>query len=178
MNKLYFGDNLHILREHIKEETVDLIYLDPLAWVGPHHRCSPRPTSRRDYSVLFKTSKGHESGGEQRGSPAQITAFEDLWSAAAEGEKMLTAASPVFHVDRIRAPLMVIQGAKDPRVNIDEANQIVEALRSHGIDVPYILKENEGHGFRNEERRSPMISTASKSTKRWKPSSRSIWGSR
>lgn len=68
-------------------------------------------------------------------------------------KEMLTAASPVFHVDKIRAPLMVIQGAKDPRVNIDEANQIVEALRSRGIDVPYIVKENEGHGFRNEENR-------------------------
>jgi dienelactone hydrolase len=63
------------------------------------------------------------------------------------------AASPVFHVDRIRAPLLVAQGAKDPRVNIDESNQIVEALRKRGIDVQYIVKENEGHGFQNEENR-------------------------
>ncbi|HTK49382.1 MAG TPA: S9 family peptidase [Gemmatimonadaceae bacterium] len=65
----------------------------------------------------------------------------------------LAAASPVFHVDRIRAPLLVAQGAKDPRVNIDESNQIVEALRKRGIDVQYIVKENEGHGFQNEENR-------------------------
>jgi len=71
-----------------------------------------------------------------------------------ETEKdLLTAASPVFHVDKIRAPLFVIQGAKDPRVNIEESNQIVEALRKRGIDVPYLVKENEGHGFHNEENR-------------------------
>lgn len=65
----------------------------------------------------------------------------------------LEASSPVFHVDKIVAPLMVLQGAKDPRVNIDESNQIVEALRARGIDVPYIVRENEGHGFHNEENR-------------------------
>ncbi len=64
---------------------------------------------------------------------------------------LLTAASPVFHVDKIKAPLFVIQGAKDPRVNIDESNQIVEALKNRGIEVPYLVKENEGHGFHNEE---------------------------
>jgi dipeptidyl aminopeptidase/acylaminoacyl peptidase len=62
-------------------------------------------------------------------------------------------ASPVFHVDKIQAPLLVAQGAKDPRVNIEESNQIVEALKKRGIDVPYLVKENEGHGFRNEENR-------------------------
>jgi dipeptidyl aminopeptidase/acylaminoacyl peptidase len=64
---------------------------------------------------------------------------------------LLEAASPVFHVDNIKAPLFVIQGAKDPRVNIDESNQIVDALKKRGIDVPYLVKENEGHGFHNEE---------------------------
>ena len=68
-------------------------------------------------------------------------------------KELLASASPVFHVDNIRAPLFVIQGAKDPRVNIEESNQIVEALRKRGIDVPYLVKENEGHGFRNEENR-------------------------
>jgi len=65
----------------------------------------------------------------------------------------LVACSPVFHVDKIKAPLLVVQGAKDPRVNINESNQIVEALQKRGIDVPYIVKENEGHGFHNEENR-------------------------
>ncbi len=66
---------------------------------------------------------------------------------------LLTARSPVFHVEKIKAPLLVAQGAKDPRVNIDESNQIVNALRARGIDVEYIVKENEGHGFVNEENR-------------------------
>lgn len=66
---------------------------------------------------------------------------------------LLESASPVFHVDKIKAPLFVIQGAKDPRVNINESDQIVEALRKRGIDVPYMVKENEGHGFHNEENR-------------------------
>jgi dipeptidyl aminopeptidase/acylaminoacyl peptidase len=65
----------------------------------------------------------------------------------------MAATSPVMHVDRIRTPLFIAQGAKDPRVNINESNQIVEALRKRGIDVQYIVKENEGHGFQNEENR-------------------------
>jgi dipeptidyl aminopeptidase/acylaminoacyl peptidase len=68
-------------------------------------------------------------------------------------KELLTAASPVFHVDQIRSPLLVIQGAQDPRVNIAESDQIVEALKKRGIDVPYLVKENEGHGFHNEENR-------------------------
>ncbi|MBS1984175.1 MAG: S9 family peptidase [Bdellovibrionales bacterium] len=66
---------------------------------------------------------------------------------------LMRAASPVFHVDRIRAPLFVAQGAKDPRVNINESNQIVDSLRKRGVNVQYMVKENEGHGFRNEENR-------------------------
>jgi len=65
----------------------------------------------------------------------------------------LTATSPALNVDKIKAPLFVAQGAKDPRVNIDESDQIVNALKARGIDVPYLVKENEGHGFRNEENR-------------------------
>ncbi len=64
---------------------------------------------------------------------------------------LLKAASPVFHVDKIKTPLFVAQGAKDPRVNIDESNQIVEALKKRGVAVEYMVKENEGHGFGNEE---------------------------
>lgn len=68
-------------------------------------------------------------------------------------EEGMRAASPIFHVDKIKTPLLVIQGANDPRVNIDEADQIVEKLRSRNIPVPYMVKYDEGHGFRNEENR-------------------------
>lgn len=57
MNQLFFGDNLHVLRESIKDESVDLVYLDP-----PFN-------SKRDYNLLFKSPEGGESH-------AQITAFE------------------------------------------------------------------------------------------------------
>ena len=67
--------------------------------------------------------------------------------------ELLKAASPVFHVDQIKVPLFVAQGAKDPRVNIAESNQIVDALRKRGVTVQYLVKENEGHGFHNEENR-------------------------
>ena len=63
----------------------------------------------------------------------------------------LTATSPALNADRIKTPLFVVQGARDPRVNKAESDQMVEALRSRGIDVPYMVKDNEGHGFRNEE---------------------------
>jgi len=66
---------------------------------------------------------------------------------------LLTAASPVFHSAKIKVPLLIAQGANDPRVNKAESDQMVEALKARGIEVPYIVKSNEGHGFSNEENR-------------------------
>ncbi len=68
VNQLYFGDNLHVLREHIKDESVDLIYLDP-----PFN-------SKATYNVLFRAPNGHESN-------AQITAFEDSWRWGEQAER-------------------------------------------------------------------------------------------
>ena len=68
-------------------------------------------------------------------------------------KEQMAAASPVYHIDKIKAPLFVIQGANDPRVNIDESDQIVKALRAQGVDVLYMVKYDEGHGFHNEENR-------------------------
>jgi dipeptidyl aminopeptidase/acylaminoacyl peptidase len=59
----------------------------------------------------------------------------------------------LLHADNIRAPLLIAQGAKDPRVNVDESDQMVAALKKRGVAVEYILKDNEGHGFLNEENR-------------------------
>jgi dipeptidyl aminopeptidase/acylaminoacyl peptidase len=64
---------------------------------------------------------------------------------------MLAEVSPVFHVDKIKCPLLVAQGANDPRVNKAESDQIVESLRKRGVEVEYIVKDNEGHGFYNQE---------------------------
>lgn len=68
MGSLYFGDNLFVLRDEIKSESVDLVYLDP-----PFN-------SKRDYNLLFKTPKGHDSD-------AQITAFDDTWRWGEQAER-------------------------------------------------------------------------------------------
>jgi dipeptidyl aminopeptidase/acylaminoacyl peptidase len=68
-------------------------------------------------------------------------------------KERFTATSPVFHVDRIKTPLLIAQGAKDPRVNQAESDQVVAALKKRGVDVEYMVKDNEGHGFHNEENR-------------------------
>ena len=70
-----------------------------------------------------------------------------------EDSLMLREVSPVYHVDKIEAPLFIAQGANDPRVNVDESDQIVEAMKARGVTVEYLVKDNEGHGFRNEENR-------------------------
>lgn len=70
-----------------------------------------------------------------------------------EDKELMTAASPVFHVDKIKCPLFIAQGANDPRVAKAESDQMVEALKKRGIDVPYMVKDDEGHGFANEENR-------------------------
>jgi dipeptidyl aminopeptidase/acylaminoacyl peptidase len=66
---------------------------------------------------------------------------------------LLVKASPVNFVDRIKTPLFIAQGAKDPRVNKAESDQMVDALRKRGVEVQYMVKDNEGHGFSNEENR-------------------------
>jgi dipeptidyl aminopeptidase/acylaminoacyl peptidase len=67
--------------------------------------------------------------------------------------------SPLFQADRIAAPLFVAQGANDPRVRKEESDQIVEALGKRGIQVEYMVKDNEGHGFQNEENRFDFYRT-------------------
>lgn len=65
----------------------------------------------------------------------------------------LKARSPTYKVDQIKTPLLVIQGANDPRVKKAESDQIVEALRKRGVDVEYLVKDDEGHGFLNADNR-------------------------
>ncbi len=65
----------------------------------------------------------------------------------------MKATSPALHADRIKTPLFIAQGANDPRVNKAESDQVVEALKKRGVEVQYMVKDNEGHGFSNEENR-------------------------
>ena len=84
--------------------------------------------------------------------PFRVMLYEQVGHPETEAE-LVRAASPLFHVDRMAAPLLIAQGARDPRVKQAESDQIVAALQERGLHVPYVLKENEGHGFANEENR-------------------------
>jgi 16S rRNA G966 N2-methylase RsmD len=74
-NQLYYGDNLEVLRQHIKDESVDLIYLDP-----PFN-------SRQDYNVLFTERACHERSRRGTRSSSQIMAFEDTWKWNVDAER-------------------------------------------------------------------------------------------
>ncbi|APY12866.1 S9 family peptidase [Seonamhaeicola sp. S2-3] len=79
--------------------------------------------------------------------------IKEIWydEDVPEEKAIMKEVSPAFQIDKIKKPLFVAQGANDPRVNIDESDQIVKALRAKGFDVPYMVKYNEGHGFAKEE---------------------------
>jgi dipeptidyl aminopeptidase/acylaminoacyl peptidase len=70
-----------------------------------------------------------------------------------EVREALEDKSPLFSVDRIEDPLLVVQGANDPRVTKLESDQLVTALRDRGIPVEYLVAANEGHGFANADNR-------------------------
>jgi dipeptidyl aminopeptidase/acylaminoacyl peptidase len=64
-----------------------------------------------------------------------------------EHREFLEKISPLRQVDKIKCPMMVIHGANDPRVPIDEAEQIVAALKKREVPVTYLRYEDEGHGL-------------------------------
>lgn len=73
-----------------------------------------------------------------------------------DDKELMNRMSPLAHVDKIKAPLMIVQGAKDPRVVKQHATDLRDALEDRGItlnDDEWIMKNNEGHGFRKEENR-------------------------
>ncbi len=76
-----------------------------------------------------------------------------------EDKKIMETVSPALNIEQINKPLFVIQGANDPRVNINESDQIVSSLRAKGFDVPYMVKYNEGHGFGNENNQIELYKT-------------------
>lgn len=84
-----------------------------------------------------------------------VKMMKEIWydEDLPEEKAIMEEVSPVYQIDKIKAPLMVIQGANDPRVKIDESDQIVAALRNKNIEVPYLVKYNEGHGYAHEGNR-------------------------
>lgn len=79
-----------------------------------------------------------------------------------EGKAQLERQSPLNSANKIKAPLMVVQGANDPRVNKAESDQIVIALRDRGFPVEYLVAPDEGHGFARSINNMAMIAAAEK----------------
>jgi dipeptidyl aminopeptidase/acylaminoacyl peptidase len=74
--------------------------------------------------------------------------------------ELLRERSPITYVDRIAAPLLVVQGKNDPRVTVGESHQIVEAIEARGGVVEYLELENEGHGFSHVENKVMVMERA------------------
>ncbi len=92
--------------------------------------------------------------------PYRQMLYEMVGDPSNEADSLrMRETSPVFLVNQIKTPLLIVQGAKDPRVNQAESDQMVAALKEKGIEVEYLLKENEGHGFRNEENKFELYET-------------------
>jgi dipeptidyl aminopeptidase/acylaminoacyl peptidase len=77
-----------------------------------------------------------------------------------DGRKLLAERSPLTHVDRITKPLLIGQGANDPRVKQAESDQIVTAMQEKGIPVTYVLYPDEGHGFARPENRQSFYAVS------------------
>ncbi len=73
------------------------------------------------------------------------------------GREFLKSRSPLTFADRIKKPLLILQGANDPRVKQAEADQIVDAMKQNNIDVTYVIYPDEGHGFAKPENRISYI---------------------
>jgi dipeptidyl aminopeptidase/acylaminoacyl peptidase len=78
----------------------------------------------------------------------------------AEGKKLLEERSPLTRVAAIKKPLLIAQGANDPRVKQAEADQIVKAMKDKGLPVTYVLYPEEGHGFGRPTNRTSFYAIA------------------
>ena len=149
-NTLYYGDNLGVMREHIPDESVDLVYLDP-----PFN-------SNANYNVLFREKTGEES-------PAQIRAFTDTWDWTLESERtfeneiILNSDTPPSVKDMVAAfrqslgtnAMMAYLVMMTPRLVelrrvLKPTGSIYPALRPHGRALP-----QGAHGQRVWERTVP-----------------------
>lgn len=78
--------------------------------------------------------------------------YDEMGDPETDGERH-RRISPLFHADNITKPVLVVQGANDPRVLQVESDEMVEALRENGVPVEYVLFPDEGHGFRRRDNR-------------------------
>lgn len=89
-----------------------------------------------------------------------VSTFHERVGNPETEEEFLKSRSPLFYVDRIRIPLLIAQGANDPRVKQAESEQVVAAMKEKGIDYEYLLFEDEGHGFARPENRLEFYAAA------------------
>lgn len=78
--------------------------------------------------------------------------YDEMGDPATDADRH-RAISPLFHAERIKNPVLVVQGANDPRVLQIESDEMVEAIRKNNVPVEYVLFEDEGHGFRKKVNR-------------------------
>jgi dipeptidyl aminopeptidase/acylaminoacyl peptidase len=78
--------------------------------------------------------------------------INERWGDPVADSLQMYETSPVFHVERIRAPVFIAQGANDPRVRMSQSEQMVDELEKHGKEYEYYLIEGEGHAFSSEEK--------------------------
>lgn len=78
--------------------------------------------------------------------------FDEMGDPATDAERH-RQISPLFHAENIKVPLLVVQGANDPRVLKVESDEIVDAVRANGVPVEYVVFDDEGHGFTKRENR-------------------------
>jgi len=78
--------------------------------------------------------------------PFRVALYKEMGDPVKDKE-ILRAISPLFHAEKIRKPLMVLQGANDPRVIKAESDDIVAAVKKNGVPVEYVVFPDEGHGF-------------------------------
>ena len=84
--------------------------------------------------------------------------YDEMGDPAVDAERH-RAISPLFHASNIIRPLLVIQGANDPRVLQVESDELVEAVRTNGVPVEYVVFPDEGHGFQKKENRITAAET-------------------
>ena len=84
--------------------------------------------------------------------------YKELGNPYSADSIRLKKISPLFHTDKVTKPLMVLQGAKDPRVLQVESDEIVAGIKANGVPVEYVLFEDEGHGFVKKENQTEAFS--------------------
>ena len=128
-------------------------------------RCAILGGSYGGYAVLTTLAWSPDSFrcGIDIVGPSDLTTFMEsippywepmrkmFYERVGEDVDFLKAQSPLYRVSSIKAPLMIVQGANDPRVKQRESDQMVEALRAQGNEVVYLIFENEGHGMAHQE---------------------------